>query len=62
MKLKGNLYHNTQIIFAYNTNHIEGSKLTEDQTRYIYETNTLLTEKNQLQIWMILLKLLIILN
>ncbi len=45
MKLKGNLYHNTQIIFAYNTNHIEGSKLTEDQTRYIYETNTLLTEK-----------------
>ena len=28
MKLKGNLYHNTQIIFAYNTNHIEGSKLT----------------------------------
>lgn len=29
MKLKGNLYHNTQITFAYNTNHIEGSKLTE---------------------------------
>lgn len=46
MKLKGNLYHNTQIIFAYNTNHIEGSKLTEDQTRYIYETNTLLAEKD----------------
>ena len=44
-KLKGNLYHNTQIIFAYNTNHIEGSKLTEDQTRYIYETNTLISEK-----------------
>ena len=48
MKLKGNLYHNTQIIFAYNTNHIEGSKLTEDQTRYIYETNTLLTEKGSI--------------
>ena len=48
MKLKGNLYHNTQITFAYNTNHIEGSKLTEDQTRYIYETNTLLTEKNSI--------------
>ena len=48
MKLKGNLYHNTQIIFAYNTNHIEGSKLTEDQTRYIYETNTLLTEKESI--------------
>lgn len=48
MKLKGNLYHNTQIIFAYNTNHIEGSKLTEDRTRYIYETNTLLTEKDSI--------------
>lgn len=48
MKLKGNLYHNTQIIFAYNTNQIEGSKLTEDQTRYIYETNTLLTEKESI--------------
>ena len=46
MKLKGNLYHNTQIVFAYNTNHIEGSKLTEDQTRFIYETNTLLVEKD----------------
>lgn len=44
MGLKGNLYHNTQIIFAYNTNHIEGSKLTEEQTRYIYETNTILFE------------------
>ena len=44
MQLKGNLYHNTQVIFAYNTNHIEGSKLTEDQTRYIYETNTILFE------------------
>ena len=45
MRLKGNLYHNTQVIFAYNTNHIEGSKLTEDQTRYIYETNTILFER-----------------
>ena len=44
MGLKGNLYHNTQIIFAYNTNHIEGSILTEDQTRYIFETNTILFE------------------
>lgn len=48
MKLKGNLYHNTQITFAYNTNHIEGSKLTEDQTRYIYETNILLAEKDSI--------------
>ena len=44
MKLKGNLYHNTQIMIAYNTNHIEGNKLTEDQTRYIFETNTILFE------------------
>ena len=48
MKLKGNLYYNTQITFSYNTNHIEGSTLTEDQTRYIYETNTLLAEKNSI--------------
>ena len=48
MQLKGSLYHNTQITFAYNTNHIEGSKLTEEQTRYIYETNMLLTEKNSI--------------
>lgn len=48
MKLKGNLYHNTQIVFAYNTNHIEGSRLTEEQTRHIYETNTLLAEKDSI--------------
>ena len=46
MQLKGNLYHATQIQFAYNSNHIEGSTLTEEQTRYIYETNTLLVEDN----------------
>lgn len=44
MQLKGNLYHITQIQFAYNTNHIEGSTLTEEQTRYIYETNTLILQ------------------
>ena len=44
MKLKGNLYHRTQVSFAYNTNHIEGSTLTEDQTRYIFETNSILFE------------------
>lgn len=44
MKLKGNLYHNTQITFAYNTNHIEGNNLTEEQTRYIFETNSILFE------------------
>lgn len=46
MELKGNLYHQTQVSFAYNTNHIEGSTLTEDQTRYIFETNTILFEGN----------------
>ena len=45
MKLKGNLYHQTQVSFAYNTNHIEGSTLTEDQTRYIFETNTILFDE-----------------
>ena len=42
MHFKGSIYDETQIIFAYNTNHIEGNTLTEEQTRYIYETNTLL--------------------
>ncbi|MDD3397770.1 MAG: Fic family protein [Clostridia bacterium] len=40
-KLKGGIYHKTQIELTYNSNHIEGSKLTEDQTRYIFETNTI---------------------
>lgn len=41
MKLKGGIYHKTQIELTYNSNHIEGSKLTEDQTRFIFETNTI---------------------
>lgn len=45
IKLKGGLYHRTQIKLSYNSNHMEGSKLTEDQTRYIYETNTIALEK-----------------
>ena len=36
-KLKGGLYHYTQIAIAYNSNRIEGNQLTHDQTRYIYE-------------------------
>ncbi len=40
-KLKGGIYHKTQVQLTYNSNHIEGSKLTEDQTRYIFETNTI---------------------
>lgn len=41
MNLKGGIYHKTQIMLAYNSNHIEGSKLTEQQTRFIFETNTI---------------------
>ena len=41
MRLKGSIYHRTQIDLTYNSNHIEGSKLTHDQTRYIFETNTI---------------------
>ena len=40
MRLKGSIYHRTQIDLTYNSNHIEGSRLTHDQTRYIFETNT----------------------
>lgn len=40
-KRKGGLYHKTQVLLAYNSNRIEGSKLTEDQTRYIFETRTI---------------------
>ena len=41
IRLKGSIYHRTQIDLTYNSNHIEGSKLTHDQTRYIFETNTI---------------------
>lgn len=40
-KLSGGIYHKIQIELTYNSNHIEGSKLTHDQTRYIFETNTI---------------------
>lgn len=40
-KLRGGIYHRVQIDLTYNSNHIEGSRLTHDQTRYIYETNTI---------------------
>lgn len=40
-QLKGGIYHRTQIDLTYNSNHIEGSRLTHDQTRYIFETNTI---------------------
>lgn len=41
MKLKGGIYHHIQIELTYNSNHIEGSRLTHDQTRYIFETHTI---------------------
>ncbi len=40
-KLSGGIYHRIQIDLTYNSNHIEGSRLTHDQTRYIFETNTI---------------------
>ena len=43
MNLSGNLYHKTQLDFAYNTNHIEGSTITPDETASIYDTGTILT-------------------
>ncbi|MCL2798799.1 MAG: Fic family protein [Endomicrobia bacterium] len=43
VKLKGGLYHQTQVKLCYNSNRIEGSRLSEEQTRYIFETNTINT-------------------
>ena len=40
-KLKGGIYHRTQIDLTYSSNHIEGSRLTKEQTRFIFDTNTL---------------------
>ena len=40
-KISGGIYHRTQIDLTYNSNHIEGSRLTHEQTRYIFETNTI---------------------
>ena len=41
ISLTGGIYHKIQIELTYNSNHIEGSRLTHDQTRYIFETNTI---------------------
>ena len=48
--LKGMLYHNLQIKFAYNSNHIEGSTLTEEQTRHIFETNSFFAENETVKV------------
>ena len=47
MNLSGNLYHKTQLDFAYNTNHIEGSTITPDETASIYDTGTILTSSDK---------------
>ena len=46
----GGIYHKTQIELTYNSNHIEGSRLTHDQTRYIFETNTIGIENEVLNV------------
>ena len=50
MQLKGGIYHYTQIDLTYNSNHIEGSRLTHDQTRYIFETNTVCIEGESVRV------------
>lgn len=40
-RMKGGIYHRVQIDLTYNSNHIEGSRLTKEQTRFIFETSTL---------------------
>ena len=47
MNLSGNLYHRTQLEFAYNSNHIEGSTITPDETASIYDTGTILADKDK---------------
>ena len=49
-KYSGGIYHKTQIDLTYNSNHIEGSRLTHDQTRYIFETNTIGVENEVLNV------------
>jgi hypothetical protein len=49
-KYFGGIYHKTQIDLTYNSNHIEGSRLTHEQTRYIFETNTIGMENDILNV------------
>ena len=46
----GGIYHKTQIEITYNSNHIEGSSLTHEQTRYIFETNTIDVENGSINV------------
>ena len=49
-RLKGGIYHRTQVDLTYNSNHIEGSRLTHEQTRFIFETNTIGVEGEILRV------------
>ena len=49
-RLKGGIYHRTQIDLTYNSNHIEGSRLTHEQTRFIFETNTIGVEGGSIRV------------
>ena len=49
-KYSGGIYHKTQIDLTYNSNHMEGCRLTHDQTRYIFETNTIGIEHDVLNV------------
>ena len=46
-KFKGNIYHFSQVNFAYNSNKIEGGRLTEDETAEIFETNSFISKKRE---------------
>lgn len=50
INVSGGIYHKIQIELTYNSNHIEGSRLTHDQTRYIYETNTIGMDKGTVNV------------
>lgn len=49
-KIKGGIYHKVQVDLTYNSNHMEGSRLTHEQTRYIFETNTIGIDNNVLNV------------
>ena len=50
-RMKGGLYHLNQVLMAYNSNRIEGSRLDEEQTRYIYETRTITGRMSRSTTW-----------
>lgn len=49
-RIKGGIYHKVQIDFTYNSNHIEGRRLTHEQTCHIYETNTIVVDKDAVSV------------